>query len=96
MKEQIEQDRKELSGDFCRGCGYCMPCPVDIKINTCARMSLFLRRSPKETYLSREWQDEMKKIEACLHCNKCLSKCPYGLDTPELLKKNYKDYLTFL
>ena len=96
MKEQIKQDRKELSGNFCRGCGYCMPCPVDIKINTCARMSLLLRRSPKETYLSKVWQDEMKKIKDCLHCNKCRGKCPYGLDTPELLKKNYKDYLTFL
>ena len=26
------------------------------------------------------------------HCNKCKSKCPYGLDTPALLAKNYEDY----
>ena len=25
----IEQDRKELCGEFCRGCGYCMPCPAE-------------------------------------------------------------------
>ena len=24
----IDQDRKELQGEFCRGCGYCMPCPA--------------------------------------------------------------------
>lgn len=23
---------------------------------------------------------------------KCVSKCPYELDTPALLKKNYEDY----
>ena len=28
--ELIEKDRAELSGEFCRGCGYCMPCPVNI------------------------------------------------------------------
>ena len=33
---------------------------------------------------------------ACIHCGKCRSKCPYGLDTPELLRRNYEDYKTFL
>ncbi|ADK16102.1 MULTISPECIES: aldo/keto reductase [Clostridium] len=96
MKKQIEHDRKELSGDFCRGCGYCMPCSAGIQINDCARMSLLLRRAPQNVYLSEEWQEKMKKIEDCIHCNKCMSKCPYGLNTPELLKKNYDDYKTFL
>lgn len=95
-KEQIERDREQLSGDFCRGCGYCMPCPAGIEINNCARMSLLLRRAPKEAYLTAQWQEKMKKIENCLHCNKCMSKCPYGLQTPELLKRNYEDYLSFL
>lgn len=34
----------------------------------------------------------MKKIETCINCRKCVSKCPYELDTPALLKKNYEDY----
>ena len=93
---EIEKDRKQLSGDFCRGCGYCMPCPAGISINDCARMSLMLRRAPQEGWLSPEWQEKMKKIEGCLHCGKCMSKCPYGLNTPELLAKNYEDYKTFL
>lgn len=88
----IEHDRMELSGDFCRGCGYCMPCPVGIEIHNCARMSLMLRRAPSEAQLTPEMQEKMKKIENCLHCGKCKSKCPYGLDTPSLLQKNYEDY----
>ena len=30
IKEYIEKERKELVGEFCRGCGYCMPCPAGI------------------------------------------------------------------
>lgn len=96
MKARIEADKIELAGEFCRGCGYCMPCPAGIEINNCARMSLMLRRAPQQEFLTPEWQEKMKKIEGCLSCGKCKSKCPYELDTPELLKKNYEDYQTFL
>lgn len=96
MKAKIAADREELSGNFCRGCGYCMPCPQGIEINNCARMSLLLRRSPSASLLSAEGQAKMKKIEDCIHCDQCKQKCPYCLDTPELLRKNYEDYLTFL
>lgn len=92
IQKIIDKDREMLSGDFCRGCGYCMPCPAGIEINNAARMSLLLRRSPSAGHLAEGGQAMMKKIEDCLHCGKCKSKCPYGLDTPTLLEKNYEDY----
>ena len=69
-----------------------MPCPKGIQINQCARMSLMLRRAPAASWLNDHWQAEMKKIEECLNCG----KCKQHLNTPELLKKNYEDYKTFL
>lgn len=96
LRAVIDRDRKELLGEFCRGCGYCMPCPVGIEINNAARMSLMLRRAPSKAWLTESWQEKMKLIEKCLHCGKCKSKCPYGLDTPTLLEKNYKDYQEIL
>lgn len=96
IEELITKDREELLGEFCRGCGYCMPCPAGIEINNCARMSLLLRRSPSEGHLSKEGQEKMMKIENCLHCNQCKSKCPYGLDTPALLARNLEDYKNVL
>lgn len=96
IKEYIEREQKELSSEFCRGCGYCMPCPKGIMINQCARMSLMLRRAPSASWLSENMQAEMKKIETCINCRKCVSKCPYSLNTPELLKKNYEDYKRIL
>ena len=96
MEELIEKDKKQLAGDFCRGCGYCMPCPAGIKINDCARMSLMIRRAPSKGWVSEEWQAEMKKTEECIHCGKCHIKCPYGLDAAQLLIKNYEDYKKIL
>lgn len=92
----IEKDRRELAGEFCRGCGYCMPCPAGIEINNCARMSLLLRRSPTAEHLTKETQEKMEKIKNCLHCNRCKAKCPYGLDTPALLARNLEDYQNVL
>ena len=72
--EYIKGERLELAGEFCRGCGYCMPCPVGIEINNAARMSLMLRRAPSAAWLTEEWQRKMKLIEECLHCGKCKGK----------------------
>ena len=92
MRARIEHDRKELSGDFCRGCGYCQPCPAGIEIESCNRMYLFLRRAPYSVYLTDEFNEKMKQIENCLQCGQCREKCPYNLDTPNLLKRNYEDF----
>lgn len=96
LKAVVEADIKELQGGFCRGCGYCMPCPAGIEINNMARMSLMIRRAPSEAQLTEEMQEKMKKIEDCLHCGQCSSRCPFGLDTPALLEKNYEDYKEIL
>ncbi len=88
----IKQEQTSLMGDFCRGCGYCEPCPAGIQIHQCARMSLMIRRAPAAGWLGDYWQAEMAKIEECTECRLCQGRCPYELETPELLKKNYADY----
>lgn len=93
----IAQDRRELSGSFCRGCGYCLgSCPAHIQINTCARMAQLIRRSPSAQWLSPENQAMMHKIEDCIQCGQCKKKCPYGLDIPTLLQKHLADYQEIL
>ena len=92
IRNIINADKEQLGGDFCRGCGYCMPCPAGIQINNCARMSLMLRRAPSDAWLSETWQKNMKQIEGCLNCGQCRTKCPYELNTPRLLRENYEDY----
>ncbi len=97
MKARIDRDRRELAGDFCRGCGYCMAgCPAKIDIANCARISLLMRRGPVEFHLTGEWRNKIEKVKDCIDCGQCRAKCPYGLDTPALLRRNYQDYHTFI
>ncbi|MGE5629939.1 MAG: aldo/keto reductase [Caulobacteraceae bacterium] len=95
MMEIIRKDRKELSGEFCRGCGYCLPCPAEIEIPTSARISLFLTRSPYKRFLEDSWKEKMERINNCIECGHCKQHCPYGLDTPNLLERELKRYNEF-
>lgn len=95
LQAVIDRDRQELAGNFCRSCGYCLPCAADIDIPQSARMSALLRRSPYQKYMSDEWYEKMHRIENCVHCDACKSRCPYGLDTPALLQLMLKDYDEF-
>jgi aryl-alcohol dehydrogenase-like predicted oxidoreductase len=92
MWQSIEQERAELSGNFCRACGYCLPCPADIPIPMAARMTLLLNRMPYQQFLTDVWQEYMSHIEQCTECGQCASRCPYGLDTPRLLRENLEGY----
>ena len=86
LKKIIENDKNELGDNFCRGCGYCMPCPEDINISLCCRMSLWIRRFPTEPNMDEKTQEIMKKTLDCMECYACVDKCPYELDIPELLR----------
>lgn len=91
----INKDRTELAGDFCRGCGYCMPCAAGIEIPTCARITLLLGRSPYQDFLTDSFKKKMNLINDCIECGNCKDHCPYKLDTPNLLKRELKNYNEF-
>ena len=91
----IRKDREELAGNFCRGCGYCAPCPEEILIQYAARMDMLLKRAPYQNFLTDRWKGWMERIEACTECEECKEKCPYELDTPNLLKYQLENYRKF-
>ena len=88
----VDKDRRELTGNFCRCCGYCMPCPAGIQIVECARVSQMIRRMPSAPFYTDEFRAKMKQVESCQECGLCRIKCPYGLDAPALMRQNAKDY----
>lgn len=91
----INKDRAELAGNFCRGCGYCMPCPAGIEIPLQARISLLLRRAPYQQFLQEGFKEKMELIDKCMNCGQCIKHCPYEIDTPRLLKRELENYTRF-
>ena len=79
------QRLKELLGDrFCRGCGYCMPCPQEIRIWPVTFAKVFARQIPRDDYL--DWYGGLiERAKECVECRECVEKCPFHLSIPEML-----------
>ena len=95
-KREIERDKLELSDDFCRGCGYCLPCSAKIYIPLAARMSVLMKRAHESLYLSEKAIDSMKRVGDCTNCGHCKQHCPYGLDAPRLMRDSVSDYMKLI
>jgi aryl-alcohol dehydrogenase-like predicted oxidoreductase len=95
IKSAIARDRDDLSGNYCRGCAYCLPCPANIELNWVTRMTQALRRLDTESFLTPEWRAKMALVDNCIHCDACKSRCPYELDTPTLIAEAWKEYKVF-
>ena len=96
IQATIAKDRAELDKAFCRGCGYCLPCPVDIPINDVARIALTLGRMRWENFTTPDWQAKVARAADCINCGICAKRCPYGLETPRLVKENWAFYQKFV
>jgi aryl-alcohol dehydrogenase-like predicted oxidoreductase len=96
LREEIDRERVELAGGFCRACGYCLPCRVDINIPVAARIGLMIRRLPTGRFASPDFQAEMEKVDECIECGDCRKRCPYHLDPSALMKTHRRQYLEWL
>lgn len=96
MQARIDADRAQLSGAFCRGCGYCQPCPADIPIFNANRMAQLITRSPSAQWMTPHWRQGMANIRNCTRCGVCEARCPYGLKPYETLPGQlafYEEYV---
>lgn len=97
-----EEDHREIErltgllGDrFCRGCGYCLPCPEGIPIPTVTFLKVFSMQMPRDRVVTPEHDRAVELAKGCTECRQCVAKCPYDLEIPQMLKENIRFYEDF-
>ena len=83
---EIEKQRVEFGPSWCHRCDYCQPCPQDIGISSALNAKSFHKRLTLER--ARQFvEPAIEKARTCLECNTCVTRCPYHLEIPSLLKE---------
>lgn len=84
----IEQIRKKYEKNFCRRCDYCQPCTEGIPIQYLMGLRSLVKRRGKEVLREGWIREAVDKGRNCSECGLCLSRCPYELPIPDLIKEN--------
>jgi uncharacterized protein len=92
---EMERIRGYLGDRFCRQCGYCMPCPQGISISMVAFTKVYVRQAPRDSFIGW-YRDAIEGARKCVECRKCVEKCPFQLNIPEMLKDNVAFYDQFV
>ena len=87
-KKLIEDIRNTYDKNFCRRCDYCQPCTEGIAIQGMLGIRSQVKRMGADI-LTRAPRDAMlEKARNCSECGECMTRCPYDLPIPDLIKEN--------
>lgn len=92
-KEELDKMRAEAQkwGEgLCHFCGYCMPCPQEIRIFDIMRYEGYYRRYGLQDWAREQYAKLKVKADECTECGDCEERCPYKLPIRERLKKAHK------
>lgn len=89
-KRELIKAAEVLGKDFCRGCGYCQPCPEGIRVPIILRHLGYYKHYGLINWAKGRYSMIEVKADKCVECGACKKKCPYGLDVPALLKEAHK------
>jgi predicted aldo/keto reductase-like oxidoreductase len=96
-KLTIDRISKEFDKKFCRRCDYCLPCPSQIWIQYILGGRSFIKRMGPEILKKNPAFGKMWENAAnCTECGECMTRCPYGLPIPEMIKENLEWVKQFL
>jgi predicted aldo/keto reductase-like oxidoreductase len=91
---EVEALKDRLGDRFCRGCGYCMPCPQGIQIWPVTFAQVYAEQIPRDVYLAW-YRDMIDQARTCVECRECVEKCPFHLSIPEMLRESVAFYESF-
>ena len=89
---EVEYLRENLGMEFCRRCGYCMPCVEGINIPAVFIFEGYLTRYELEHWAHDRYDALPKKPDDCVMCGACELKCPYDLPIRKMLQNVVKNF----
>ncbi|MFP5259871.1 MAG: aldo/keto reductase [Acidobacteriota bacterium] len=96
LVDRVAAKYKELMQVGCTGCGYCMPCPMGVKIPNCFdflnKLHMFGNKADaKFMYMAFgsgvTTHGRPGFASQCVACGECLDKCPQHIAIPDELEK---------
>jgi predicted aldo/keto reductase-like oxidoreductase len=75
---------------FCRRCDYCQPCPENIPIQTVLGVRTMVKRMGKDLLQKGPFWPGIQRARDCTACGECMTRCPYELPIPDLIRENLR------
>jgi hypothetical protein len=101
LVEKVAGTYRALMKVGCTGCGYCMPCPSEVKIPLCFeeynKVHMFgALDEGKFRYALRLSGDLVDGrpgyASQCIQCGTCLDKCPQNIQIPDILAQVVSEF----
>lgn len=90
-----ERMKAELDKRTCRRCRYCEPCPQGVQIQMMLHGRSIIKRMGTARWKAWNAAETLSSAEKCVECGECITRCPYHLPIPELLKAAMEHYRGF-
>lgn len=90
-KQERDRFNIELSENYCRDCGPCMPCPQNLNIAAILRFQMLYSAYGLKNWAKKLYGGLEVNAEKCNQCGQCEPKCPYKLPITNMLKKAKSD-----
>jgi len=84
--KQLSDLALEVGKDFCRRCGYCLPCTAGIDIPGIMVFEGYIKRYGLADWAKARYNTLPTKADECIECGECMKRCPYSLKIPERIK----------
>jgi uncharacterized protein len=89
-KKEIEKIQKVYDKAFCRRCDYCQPCSEEISIQHVLGIRSMVKRMGDAILQEGRHREAIEKARNCTQCGECLTRCPYQLPIPNLIRENLR------
>lgn len=90
-KDGLARAAAEIGANFCRRCGYCMPCAAGLDIPTMFIFHHQYTRYNMKTVIPARYASLPAKASACTGCGVCEERCPYDLPIRQKIKQVAED-----